>query len=93
MDDTKLGATSRGLAEEVVLCNGECWITFDILCGDLQNYQSPIENWSENLRPFAIFDRLLGQSANGIKTTSVGPTRKLTILESDCPRKTNWLAG
>ena len=41
-------------------------LTFSV---DLQNHQSPIENWSENIRPLAILDRLLGQSANGIKTT------------------------
>ena len=77
MDDTKLvGAPSRGLAEQVVLFNGECWITFDILCGDLQNYQSPIENWSENLRPFAILTGCLAKVLTGFKL------HKWALLES-----------
>ena len=29
----------------------------------------------------------------GIKTASVGPTGKLTILESDWPGRAGWLAG
>ena len=47
--------------------NGECWITFDILCGDLQNYQSPIEKWSENVRPFAILTGWLTEVLTGLK--------------------------
>ena len=68
MDDTKLvDAPSRGLAEQVVLFNGECWIKFYILCGDLQNYQSPVENWSKNLRPFAILTGWLTEVLTGLK--------------------------
>ena len=29
----------------------------------------------------------------GCKSASVGPTRKLTILESDWPGRAGWLAG